>query len=204
MRALGGLPLVLGAAGERVAHPNSLDHEHLVLQVDLAFCFRRELPLARIDPARLQRATQGSRESTGGRRNDIVERGGVVGVLAWRGAVVLSHLVMGAKEDGLGLDWQKSPTDRASVAHDPDARDVLRLFAHLGLDSYRKSVRLGRCDRDDGAVDPDAAIGCRPGRGDDPGSGGVRRRDQDAVADAATGVSDNRAPQSRAAESDRD
>jgi len=95
---------VLGAAGQRVGHPDPLDDQDLVFQVDLAFGFRCELSLACIDPARLQRATQGAGESTGGGGDDVIERRGVVGILAGRGAVVLAHLVMGAEEDRVGLD----------------------------------------------------------------------------------------------------
>ena len=103
MRAFCCLALIFGAAGERVAHPDPLDHQHLVLEVDVAFGLGAQLPLACVDPARLQRATQGARESTGGRRDDVVEGRGVVGVLAGRGAVVLAHLVVGAEENRLGL-----------------------------------------------------------------------------------------------------
>jgi hypothetical protein len=139
MRAFGCFALVLGAADERVSHPDLFDHQDLVLQVDLAIGLRRELPLAGVDPARLQRATQGAGESTGCRRDHVVERGRVVRVLAWRGAVMLAHLIVGAEEDRVWFDREESPTDGASVANDPHARNVCRLLTHLGLEFYRRA-----------------------------------------------------------------
>jgi hypothetical protein len=132
VRAFGCFALVLGAADERVSHPDPFDHQDLVLQVDLALGFRRELSLAGVDPARLQRATQRARESTGGRGDHVIEGGGVVGVLAWRGAVVLADLVMGAEEHRFRFDREEGAADGPSVADDPHARDVFRLvFTHV-------------------------------------------------------------------------
>jgi hypothetical protein len=119
-RSLGRLALVLGAAFQGVANADLFDYQDLFLEIDLAFGFRRELPLACVDPARLQRATQGAGESTGGRGDYVVEGRGVVRVLAGRGAVVLAHLVVSAEEDGLVLDWEKGAADGTAVANDPD------------------------------------------------------------------------------------
>ncbi len=120
MRTFRGLAFLLGAAGQHVAHADSLDDKHLLLEVDLAFGFRCEIPLAGVDPARLQRATQGAGESTGGRGDDVVEGRGVVGVLAGCGAVVLAHLGMGAEQDWLSLCREKGAADGTAVANDPD------------------------------------------------------------------------------------
>jgi hypothetical protein len=113
--------LVLRAAAKRVADSDAFDHEHFVLEVDLAFSLGRESPLARVDPARLQRATEGADESTGGRGDYVIEGGGVVGVLAGRRAVMLAHLVVGAEEYGVGFGRQEGPTDGTPVADDPNA-----------------------------------------------------------------------------------
>jgi len=121
----------MGAAGQRVADVNPLDHEHLVLEVDLAFGLGRKPTLARVDPARLQRATQGAGESTGGRGDDVIESGGVIGILARRRAVVLADLIVRAEEDRLRLGGKEGAADRAAVADDPDPRDIRGLnFAH--------------------------------------------------------------------------
>ena len=103
MRAVGRLAFVIRAAAQRVAHANRLDDEHLVDYVDVALGLSAESPSARIDPARLQRATQGACESTGGGGNDVVERRRVVGILTRSRAVVLAHLVVSTEHDGLRL-----------------------------------------------------------------------------------------------------
>ena len=140
MRTLRGLSFVLRAARQLVADVNPLDDEHLVLDLDLAFRLRRQPPPARIDPARLQRATQGAGESTRSRGDDVVESRSVLGILTGRRAVVLTDLVVGAEEDGLGLDGEKGTADRASVADDPNSRHVGGLvLAHA--DSLRRAQK---------------------------------------------------------------
>jgi hypothetical protein len=119
-RSLRRFALVVGAARERVPDADPLDDENFVLEVDLAFGFRRELPLACVDPARLQRATQGAGESTGGRGDDVVKGRGMVGILAGRGAVVLPHLVVCPEENRLRLDREEGAADGTAVANDPD------------------------------------------------------------------------------------
>jgi len=137
MGSLRGLSLVLRATRQRVADADPLDDEHLVLEVDLAFGLGRQPSPARVDPARLQRATQGAGESTGSGGDDIVERRGVIGILAGRRAVVLTDLVVGAEVDGLLLNGQERAADRASVADDPDPGNVARpVLAHA--DSVRR------------------------------------------------------------------
>jgi hypothetical protein len=103
MRALGHLALVIGAPGEVIAHVDALDHEHLLLQHDDAFGIRAEPTLAGVDPARLQRATQGPGESTGGRGHHVVESGGMVRILPRSGAVMLANLIVRAEHDRPGF-----------------------------------------------------------------------------------------------------
>lgn len=81
VRALGRFALVFRTAPEVVANVDPFEHEHFVFQDHNAFSFGAEPAVARVDSARLQRAPQGSGESTGGGGNDVVKRGGVVGVL---------------------------------------------------------------------------------------------------------------------------
>ena len=101
MRALGGLSFVVGAAAQRIADSDLFEHESLLFEVDLPLCLGGQPPPARVDPARLQRAPQSPGESTGGRGDDVVERGRVVGVLAGRRPVMLADLVMRAEHDRL-------------------------------------------------------------------------------------------------------
>src|SRR5216684_1544289 len=125
MRSLRRLALVLGAAGEVIANVDALDHQHLVLDDHDTLGIGGQLSLAGVDPARLQRASKGTGESTGRRGDDVVERGRVVGVLAGSGAVMLAHLVVGPEYDGLGFHGQISPADWSALADNPHFRDVL-------------------------------------------------------------------------------
>src|SRR5260370_2281310 len=119
MRSLRRLALVLRAAGEVIANMDALDHQHLVLHDHDTLGIGGQLSLARVDPARLQRASKGARESTGRSGDHVVERGGVIGVLAGSGAVMLAHLVVGSEHDGLGLPGQTCPAPRPAPAHTP-------------------------------------------------------------------------------------
>ena len=103
MGSLGCLALFVGTACEVVAHVDVLDHQYLVLHDHGAFGIRAQPALACVDPARLQRAAQGACESTGRSRYHVVERGGMVGILPWGGAVVLADLVVRAEHDRLGF-----------------------------------------------------------------------------------------------------
>ena len=69
-----GLLFVRGAALQLITHADALDDQDAVFDLDIAFGLRHEPALIRRDPARLQRATQGAGQSTGRRRNHIVER----------------------------------------------------------------------------------------------------------------------------------
>ena len=119
MRPLRCFAFVLWAVPQRVCDPDLLDDEDLLLQVDLAFGLRGQTSLARVNPARLQRAAESARESTGGRSNDIVKRGGVLRVLAGRRAVVLAHGPMRAEENGLVFGGEERLSNRSAVANDP-------------------------------------------------------------------------------------
>ena len=74
---LGRRPLVVGTISKPVLHADALDDQHAVLHLHVAFTLRREPALTGVDPARLQRATQGPGQSTGGRGHHVIERGGV-------------------------------------------------------------------------------------------------------------------------------
>jgi hypothetical protein len=119
VRSLGGLPLVLGAVAQRVCDPDSFDDKDLVLEVDLSLGLRGQSPLARIDPARLQRATKGAGESTGGRGHDVIERRGVFRVLTRRGAVVLAHGPMRAKDHRPVFGREERLANGSALADDP-------------------------------------------------------------------------------------
>jgi hypothetical protein len=124
---LGGLALVVRAAGQPITDMDALDDQDLVLHDYHAFSLCAQLALARIDPARLQRASKRSRESTGGSRHHIVERGGVLGILAEGGPIVLAHLVMGAEQDRVGSRREKGLANGSALPNDPNLGDVFGL-----------------------------------------------------------------------------
>jgi hypothetical protein len=112
VRPLGSLALVGRAAGQGVVHVNPLDHKHSVLDLDLAFSRGDKVAATRIDSARLQRATQGPRQSTGGGRDYIVKGGRVWLVPRWC-LVVLRDLVVHPEQNRRRLGRQKRLAQRA-------------------------------------------------------------------------------------------
>ena len=119
VRALGGLALVVWTALKSIPYMDTLDDEHLVLQHHHTLGLRAQFALARIDPARLQRAAQGPSESTGGGGDHVVERRGVVRILTGGRPVVLADLVVGAEEHRLGFGWNVGPAYGPAIADDP-------------------------------------------------------------------------------------
>jgi hypothetical protein len=91
------------AAAEFVVHPNPLDDEYPVFHLDVALGLRRQVAFARLDLARLQRATQCSGQSTRGRGDDVIEGGGLRLVGARGCLVVLGDFVMHAEEHRFAL-----------------------------------------------------------------------------------------------------
>ncbi len=113
VRPLGGLTLVVRAARQGVVHADPLDDEDTVFYLDVTFGRRHQLAAARLDSARLQRATQGAGESTGGGRDHVVERRGVRLVRPGGCLIVRRHLVVHTEEDWLGLGRQERFSKRA-------------------------------------------------------------------------------------------
>ena len=127
VRAFGRLTLVLRTAAQCVVDADPLDDEHLVHEVDLALGLGGQPALARVDPARLQRAAQGPGQSTRSRRDDVVERRRVLGVLAGGGAVMLAHRAVRAERDWFAFDREVRLANRTDLADNPDPTDVRRL-----------------------------------------------------------------------------
>lgn len=119
MRPFRCLALVVGAVAQRVCDPDPLDDEDLFLHIDLALGLCGQSPLARIDAARLQRAPKSAGESTRGRGDDVVESGRVLGILAWRRSVVLTHRTMRAEDHRLVFGRKERLAYRSALADDP-------------------------------------------------------------------------------------
>jgi hypothetical protein len=99
VRTFGRFALIGRTTAQRVGDANRLDDQDLVLDVDVTFGRCAEPPFARVDAARLQRAAQGAGQSTGGGGDDVIEGGGVLGILAGSSAVVLTHRSMRSEGD---------------------------------------------------------------------------------------------------------
>lgn len=124
MGPLGRLPLVVGTAPEDVADPDSFDDQNLVLDMDITFGVSLQPPLARLDPARLQRAAQSAAESTGGGGDHVVESGCSFWVLPREDAVVRRHLAVGPEDDGLGLRRQVRLAQGSTLADHSNLCDI--------------------------------------------------------------------------------
>lgn len=69
--------LLVSFSPEVVADVNASDHHHVTVLLNLAHCVRRQPAFTCRNPARLQRATQGARQSTCGGSNQVVDGRGV-------------------------------------------------------------------------------------------------------------------------------
>ena len=82
-------------------------YEHTFLCFHLASHFPYELPAARIDVTRIQRASEGAEHSTGGRGDQVVDRGGMrLGKFCWIDFVVLGDGPVDAEDDRLRFTGQ--------------------------------------------------------------------------------------------------
>lgn len=93
----GRVLLLRRATGQSIVHTDSLDHEDALLHFDVAFGLGRQMTLARGDPARFQRASQGAGESTSGGSDDVVEGGGMRFEGAGRCPVMLRNFIVDAE-----------------------------------------------------------------------------------------------------------
>lgn len=84
---LNGFPL-LRRRFQPVVDVDAPDHQHVFFEFDFSGGLRNELIVAGIDLTRLQRASEGSRESTGGRSHDVVQRRSMRRILVRRNLVV--------------------------------------------------------------------------------------------------------------------
>jgi hypothetical protein len=110
--SLGHVSLV-GRQLEVVRDVNSLHDEYFPLFFDLTKHLGCQSPFSCWDPARLQRAAKGARQSTGGCRNEIVDRRGVGFVNRRIYAVVLGNFRVDSKQNWLRRRRQVCPAQRA-------------------------------------------------------------------------------------------
>jgi len=89
---------VLLRRGDQVRNVDAPDDQHAVLFADLSPYVRPQPAVTGVDPARLQRASEGSGQSGTGGRHDVVEGGRDLAI--WLRAVVLLHGAVDAELDG--------------------------------------------------------------------------------------------------------
>jgi hypothetical protein len=101
------------------------DDENSFLRFHFAGYFSYELPVARIDFARLQRAPEGANHSTGGCSDHVVDRRSV-GFFQFGGVdfVMFGDCTMNAENDRLQFAGQISDAKRANLALDSNFRDI--------------------------------------------------------------------------------
>lgn len=82
---------------------NPANHQDAILGFHFTGHIRGQAPAARVDLARLQRASECSCESTGGRGNDIIQGCGMRWISIPGNLVMFSDLGMYAEDDRLFL-----------------------------------------------------------------------------------------------------
>ena len=74
VRAIGNVDFVFGGTLQHEHYVDATENEHTSLDLDLAMCDSRQVPFTGRDPARLQRAAQGTEQSSTGRRDHVIDR----------------------------------------------------------------------------------------------------------------------------------
>jgi hypothetical protein len=120
-----------------VADVDPLEDEHAVLDLDFARGLTREPAVGCVDVTRLQRASEGARQSAGGGGDDVVERGRVFGFAVARNVVVVGDRVVDAEGDRLALCGQKREPQGTLHPFDPNLRavhDITHVCRHYRVD----------------------------------------------------------------------
>jgi hypothetical protein len=100
-------------------HVDAANDEHAILRFHLSGYIRGQFSVAGVDLARFQRASKRTDHSTGGRRNDIVDGGGMrLLQLCWVNFVVLGDRPMDTEDHRLGLAWQMRDAEGSLPALD--------------------------------------------------------------------------------------
>ena len=123
-RALDLLAVGLRVEAEVIPDVDPLDHEHAVVEFDLAGRLARQASFCCGNLTRFQRASEGPRQSACGGRDDVVQGRRALRLAAARDPVVVGDLVMDAEVDRLGRARHLRPPKRTSYAFDANAGDV--------------------------------------------------------------------------------
>jgi hypothetical protein len=121
MHSLDRLPMLLIGL-QLVCDMDATDHQDTIVLSDLSTYISAEVAFSSTDPARLQRASEGSGQSAAGRRHDIVERRSdfTVGI----GTIVLLDRSVNAELDRAIVGREIGASERACDPVDPDVGRV--------------------------------------------------------------------------------
>ena len=111
-RTLDLVAINIGIDPQPVDGMDALDHEHPVLQLDLAGSLPYEPTLACRYLTRLQRAPEGAGQSADRSSDDVVQRGRTLGLAARRDPIVLGDRVVDTEDHRLRLRRKERATQR--------------------------------------------------------------------------------------------
>lgn len=103
---------------------DAADDEDVILGFDFADGVGNQTRVRCINVTRLQRASEGASESTGGSCDDVIEGGGVGVENLRRNLIVFGDRAMHAEQDRRGLGRQPGPAQRAFEPLDFDLRAI--------------------------------------------------------------------------------
>jgi hypothetical protein len=110
--------------GQLQPHVDPSDHQDILLKLNFTNGFRHQPPARCINLTRLQRASQGSGQSTGRSRYDVIERRGVRLSNRRRNFIVLGNGAVHAEDYGLRLSGKPGTANRTLDPFDANFRPV--------------------------------------------------------------------------------
>ncbi len=123
MNALDGLAHFLRRA-KLVVDRDAADDENVSVEFNFAHGLRSELAVRGINLARFQRASEGSGESPGGCRDDVIKRRGMRRVSVRRNFVMPGNFGVYAENDRLCFRRQEGQTHWPALPFDANPRSI--------------------------------------------------------------------------------
>lgn len=123
MNALDGLAHFLRRA-KLVVDRNAADDENVSIEFDFPNRFRAEPSIRCVNLTRFQRAPEGSGESPGGCRDDVIKRRGMRRVSVRRNLVMLGNFGVYAENDRLCFRRQEGQTHWPPLALNANPRSI--------------------------------------------------------------------------------
>ena len=123
---------LFGGGLQMHAHVNPSNHQDPFLQLNFAGGLGNQSALGCVDFARLQRASEGSRQSAGRAGDDVIERGRSRRERIRRNLVVFGDGPVDAENYRVLFGRKERPPDWSFDAFDPDIRAVHNFIGHGG------------------------------------------------------------------------